>query len=56
MEAIDFGVMDLHACPMIGVDVFCTCKNRVIKIMHSSSEMVLRTINHIIIYPGSASN
>jgi hypothetical protein len=28
------------------VDVFCTRKNRVVKITHSSFEMVLRTTKH----------
>jgi hypothetical protein len=37
--------------PTIGV--FCTGKNRVVKIAHSSSEVVLQTTNkHTIIYPG----
>jgi hypothetical protein len=34
------------------VDVFCTGENRVVKITRSSSEMVLRTIKHTMIYPG----
>jgi hypothetical protein len=35
------------------VGVFCTGKNRVVKIVCSNSEIVLRTIKHIMIYPGS---
>jgi hypothetical protein len=31
---------------------FSTDKNRVVKIAHSSSKMVLRTIEHTMIYPG----
>jgi hypothetical protein len=38
------------------VGVFCTDKNMVIKITHSNSEMVLRTIKHTMIYPGSDSS
>jgi hypothetical protein len=34
--------------------VFCTGKNRVVKITHSSSEMLLQTIKHAMIYPGSS--
>jgi hypothetical protein len=30
----------------------CTGKNRVVKIAHSSFEMVLRTTKHTMIYPG----
>jgi hypothetical protein len=30
---------------------FCTGKNRVVKITHSSFEMVLRTTKHTMIYP-----
>jgi hypothetical protein len=33
--------------------VFCTSKNMVAKIAHSSSEMVLRTTKQTMIYPGS---
>jgi hypothetical protein len=32
---------------------FCTSKNMVVKITHSSSKMVLRTIKHTMIYPDS---
>jgi hypothetical protein len=35
------------------VIIFCTDKNRVVKIIRSSSEMVLRTIKHTMIYPCS---
>jgi hypothetical protein len=35
------------------VSVFCTGKNRVVKIARSSSEMVLQTTKHTMIYPGS---
>jgi hypothetical protein len=35
------------------VSVFYTGKNRVVKITCSSFEMVLRTIKHTMIYPGS---
>jgi hypothetical protein len=38
---------------MIVVDVFYTGKNRVVKITHSSFEVVLRTTKHTMIYPGS---
>jgi hypothetical protein len=34
------------------VSVFCTGKNRVVNIVHSSSEMVLRTIKHTMIDAG----
>jgi hypothetical protein len=36
------------------VSVFCTSKNRVVKITHSSSEVVLRTTKHTMIYPDSS--
>jgi hypothetical protein len=39
-----------------GVSVFCTGKNRVVKITHFSSDVVLQTIKHVIIYPGSGSS
>jgi hypothetical protein len=35
------------------VSVFCTDKNRVVKIVCFSSEMVLRTTKHIMLYLGS---
>jgi hypothetical protein len=35
------------------VGVFCTGKNRVVKIACSSSEMVLQTTKHTMIYTGS---
>jgi hypothetical protein len=35
------------------VSVFCTGKNRVVKITRSSSEMVLQTTKHTMIYPDS---
>jgi hypothetical protein len=35
------------------ISVFCTDKNIVVKITRSSSEMVLRTTKHTIIYPSS---
>jgi hypothetical protein len=35
------------------VGVFCTSKNKMVKITRSNSEVVLRTIKHIMIYPGS---
>jgi hypothetical protein len=35
------------------VGVFCTGKNRVVKIMNSSSMVVLRTTKYTVIYPGS---
>jgi hypothetical protein len=38
------------------VGVFCTGKNRVVKIARSSSEMVIRTIKHTMIYPGPGSS
>jgi hypothetical protein len=40
--------------PLLGtpiVTVFCTCKNKVIKITRFSSEVVLRTTKHTMIYP-----
>jgi hypothetical protein len=38
------------------VKVFCTGKNSVLKITCSSSEVVLRTTKHTMIYPGSGSS
>jgi hypothetical protein len=35
------------------VGVFCTGKNRVVKIMNSSSMVVLRATKYTVIYPGS---
>jgi hypothetical protein len=35
------------------VGVFCSSKNRVVKIMHSTSEVVLQTTKHTMIYLGS---
>jgi hypothetical protein len=35
------------------IGVFCIGKNRVVKIVRSSSEVVLRTIKHTVIYLGS---
>jgi S-methylmethionine-dependent homocysteine/selenocysteine methylase len=35
------------------VGVFCTSKKKVAKITRSSSEVVLRTTKHIMIYPNS---
>jgi hypothetical protein len=35
------------------VSVFCTGKNRVVKITRSSFEMVLQTTKHTMIYPDS---
>jgi hypothetical protein len=35
------------------VGVFCTSKNRMVKIAHFSSEMILQIIKHAMIYPGS---
>jgi hypothetical protein len=35
------------------VGVFCTGRNRVVKIAHSSSEVVLQTTKHMVIYPSS---
>jgi hypothetical protein len=35
------------------LSVFFISKNRVVKNVHSSFEMVLRTTNHTMIYPGS---
>jgi hypothetical protein len=35
------------------VGVLCTSDNRVVKIVRSSSKMVLQTIEHIMIYPSS---
>jgi hypothetical protein len=40
----------LPNAPTIGV--FCAIKNKVVKIMCSSSNMVLQTIKNIMIYPG----
>jgi hypothetical protein len=37
----------------VTVGVFNTGKNRVVKIVCSSSKMVLRTTKHTVIYPGS---
>jgi hypothetical protein len=33
------------------IDVFCIGNNRVVKIAHSNSEVVLRTTKHVVIYP-----
>jgi hypothetical protein len=33
------------------LSVFCTGKNRVVKIAHSSFEMILQTTKHAMIYP-----
>jgi hypothetical protein len=41
----------LPGVPTIGV--FCINKNKVAKITRSSSEVVLRTIEHMVIYPAS---
>jgi hypothetical protein len=38
---------------VLTVGVFCTGKNRVVKITCSSSEVVLQTTKHIMIYPSS---
>jgi hypothetical protein len=35
------------------VGVFCTSKNRVVKIAHSSFEVVLRTTKHMVFYPSA---
>jgi hypothetical protein len=35
------------------ISVFCIDKNTVVKIACSSSEVVLQTTKHIMIYPGS---
>jgi translation initiation factor 6 (eIF-6) len=43
--------ISLPGMPTIGV--FCTGKNRMVKIARSSSKMVLQTIKHTIIYPSS---
>jgi hypothetical protein len=43
-----------HRWQMPSIGVFCTDKNMVVKIAYSSSEMVLRTTKHIMIYPDSA--
>jgi hypothetical protein len=40
-------------CHCFFLYVFYTGKNRVVKILRFSSEMVLRTTKHIMIYPGS---
>jgi hypothetical protein len=32
---------------------FCTGKNKVVKVVRSNSEIVLRTTMHTMIYPGS---
>jgi hypothetical protein len=37
-----------------GVGVFCTGKDRVVKITRSSNEVVLQTIKHMVIYHGSS--
>jgi hypothetical protein len=35
------------------IGVFYTGKNRLVKIMYSSPEVVLRTTKHMVIYPNS---
>jgi hypothetical protein len=40
-------------CGWLIVGVVCIDKNRVVKITYSSSEMVLQTIKHTMIYPSS---
>jgi hypothetical protein len=40
-------------CRRRGVGVFCTGKNKVVKITRSSSEVVLQTIKQMMIYPSS---
>jgi hypothetical protein len=42
--------ISLPGVPTVGV--FYTSKNMVVKIVHSSSEKVLRTTKHTMIYPG----
>jgi hypothetical protein len=44
----------LPDAPTIGI--FCTGKNRVVKITHSSSDIVLRTTKHTMIYPDSGTS
>jgi hypothetical protein len=43
----------LPSSSKLDVDVFYIGKNSVVKITRSNSEVVLRTIKHMIIYPGS---
>jgi hypothetical protein len=50
MSSIESGV--LTNVENNGVGVFCTDKNRVVKIEHFSSEVVLLTTKHTMIYPG----
>jgi hypothetical protein len=40
----------------IFLDIFCTGMNKVVKITHFSSEIVLQTTKHMMIYPGSDSS
>jgi hypothetical protein len=44
----------LPSTPIVGV--FCTSKNRVVKIVHSNFEMVLQTTKHTMIYPSSGTS
>jgi hypothetical protein len=45
--------MDYCALNEVTVGVFYTSKNRVVRITHSSSEVVLRTTKNTMIYPDS---
>jgi Na+/melibiose symporter-like transporter len=45
-------IVGLVGFGMAFVGVFFTGKNRVVKIVHSSSDVVLRTTKHTLIYPG----
>jgi hypothetical protein len=43
--------LQIHLPSVPTVGVFYTGKNRVVKIMHSSAEVVLQTTKHMVIYP-----
>jgi hypothetical protein len=54
MEPLDQLEESMLQIPLRGVptvSVFCTSKNKVVKITHSSSEVVLRTTKDTMIYP-----
>jgi hypothetical protein len=44
--------MAARSGPVLSV-FLCTGKNKMVKITHSNSEMVLRTTKHTMIYPSS---
>jgi hypothetical protein len=54
---IHLGIISLASRGVTNLLVFfCTGKNRMVKIMRSSFEMVLRTTKHTMIYPALVSS